>query len=885
MSSFNQTPTNASLWKSFYNSLKEEAVIPSTPAASIDNQNAIFHEMYVNLAEVQSQLLKSSKNPLRTVIYCDVLNVPDGMKWTVNGNTLMIVARQIYWGKSSAINLDFRNNNAGALVVYADKHNGSGKYIIVSDPTNTTEIVNTDDYNSEGYLIKLKDKNVQKIEMKYDQGINDLVQDHFKVYLNESFLYGSVLFNLNENVALDIHSWVTKWARESLGLSGLFYRSAASSTILQSRINAKSKGARFVPRLSKTIYEQLSTVFVAAAQQYEDSYQKFIVGGKLTSQNLELAKTLKDNKQYESDYSKNLLSQALVNFQRARRTQLVAQYAFNAEQLKADIIKNRFENEGVRKYVRDAILKAILGMVMSIATVVAAVASMAAGNVGGSTASAGAASAAAGAASDAADALQVATDIEVDALVESVNAASAAAQAAEDGRSVMRSAAAFRDATAAARAAAEASQAAGAAAELAAATEATAKAAKAVLRLENLTKSLKNLKEIIEILQKSVLASFTIFNKASSLAKGGPDTSATDKEYSNLKELLSKNTNTTLSPSEAWDAFLIEFDLSMEFAINADDGKGIDFAADYKAQVHRLAIFGKSLAKAQEGVIQTSNKISAILLQRGLLHQQNKRLEQYVNNVSTSEAEFVDMQQIFYGRLLDMKGNLFSALQNYKDTYYYWALKESVIQPSILSSVKDIGTGIEDIAKIKIDQESAFKSFSPAPGPFQRKEIKITDQETLASLKNNHSVTIPVGVESNVFKNLERVRFDNIQVWLDGASHENDVITIDIVCSGVFVDTYKGKHMSFISEPLEEKFQYRTFKESEKREDPDFWLNNNTVKAFSEHDARITDEMKFAYAMPTPFTEWTIDVDPKKNDGVSLENLNAIIIIVEGSAI
>ena len=96
---------------------------------------------------------------------------------------------------------------------------------------------------------------------------------HYKAVLNNSFIFGSLLYDQQQNLALSIFLWVKGWAAQGDQFEELFYRSSSLATLLSSQVNAEANGAVFVPYLTATVYTSLANAFAADAAKYPFGYK------------------------------------------------------------------------------------------------------------------------------------------------------------------------------------------------------------------------------------------------------------------------------------------------------------------------------------------------------------------------------------------------------------------------------------------------------------------------------------------------------------------------------------------------------------------------------------------------------------------------------------
>ncbi|MCD1257243.1 hypothetical protein B5M42_000140 [Paenibacillus athensensis] len=389
----------------------------------------------------------------------------------------------------------------------------------------------------------------------------------------------------------------------------------------------------------------------------------------------------------------------------------------------------------------------------------------------------------------------------------------------------------------------------------AAAAEAAAAAATAAKNAVELGDAMKNLSKIIEALAKVYDMAIKIQQAATSLAQGQ---SMADK----LAQMSLDGDQGELSGTVFWDQYQLQADANMKPAIDNNIGG----ASDYQLQMDILALYGKDLTTKQVALIQMSEQLVRLKLQQQVDDARQARLEDYVKQLKAGQAPTTEMMQQFYLRYLMQKMSLFVALENYMHAYKYWALQDSTCSCSITEKIEALTSGL---AQIQNDYNRALEHFNPHPQAFQNMPYAITAAGKLEAFKQNGSVSFTIGALDSVFADFNRVRVDLVRVRLAGARCASPIY-VELRTTGVYTDRWQNKPTTpFVSQGLQLGFIY----------DP----ANGSVLL----DGRLADETKFAYFVPTPFTEWRVSLatDSQYNRQLDLSGLTGIELEFSGSLI
>lgn len=794
--------TNAPVqWVELYKRYQTEASLPDMDYRLINKQQAIFRGLVINLSAIIKTISQSSIIPNSIVIYADVVIVPD-IKWTMDSPSLIIYARRVEFSGSASM-LFNKERHQASFIIYSAEWMGELTLLADDDLTETTRLTADIIDKSPGVHIRFSEGKIKTLPIDYKQGIGQKADDNMEIYLTNLFITASLLYSDYPSIALIQLIWIKQWAFIPEGMEMLYYRSLTLSNQLQGEIEASMKSSRFIPYLSKVVYEKLADAFTKEIVEYENKYMHLLTLNTLTQENIEIVKTMINMSKSEKDYITSLLKQANDNYKSAQEAVTMARANFYKQEEIVKFLAIDFEKQGIPQYQRQQIVKAIVSLVTSVAQFGAAIASMAGGNPAGGGAAANAA----------------------------VSTAESIAKAAETTKEV---------------------------------AETAKQAADTMKRLKELVKLLKDIYEFAD----------QIFIFIKNIQKAIKERNVIDK----MKTLTDAS---SLNVIDTWDAYILQVDNMMADPIS----KGIGYAAKYKEALDILAIYGKSMCKAELAVIKTCQEMATITFQLEYARQKEKELEKLVSNLHAGQKIPLKIMQQLCQKYLDSKSLLFNALKSYQSSYFYWSFRESDIKPHISSKINPLTADLHEMTQIAMDTQHAMEEFAPHPPQLLKNGIyEITDPAIIESLRKEGKAVWNIPLDAEELNGLERVRLETIRIWLEGVefTSKSKTVLIHLENTGNYADRFKGKQYQFTSRPLKRGFEYEVVTK-EKGSAHQF---DNGTYGLVKLDGKVDKEVAYAYFQPTPFSEWSISLIKSNDDStIDLSGVSKITFWFEGTAI
>ncbi len=784
-------------YATLYSSLESRGEIPYASSEALTPARGLFQGMYLDLGQIQAKVVAAAEPPPLVMVYADVLNVPAATVWAVTDPALFIAARRVQVGAAAKVELDHGAKPGGNLVVFSDEVEGEIEVSAAFPEREPASFTIAKAPPQGGVQIGFDAEGASEKQRSWAQGMAIPPEETFERALITEFIFASLLYDEEPEIAVAQLAWIKNWAAEAPQLLGLFYRSGALLSLLTSQLNAAANGAAFVPFLTGALYTKLAQDFVAEAQQYESEYRQLATQETVDDGFIKQAKVLLANQVSQSQYTKQLLAQALNNFENATAAVLAAETKFGEAKLEAELAETNFKLQGIPAWKEKKIIEGVINLGLAIISFGVSIAAMVEGGGEGAGASAEAA---------------------VDSVVQVEKAAEAGSKLAE--------------------------------------------------MAKNLEKSLESLKNTIELLEAVYKFALGIAAVAKEFANAG-------QTAEELKGMDLSSGGAALTSTYQWESYRNAADQSIAEPI----AQGIEYAATLKIGVDNVAIYGQAVAAAQLAAITASQNYAAVALQVALAAEEQKTLEKYVAELEAGEPPIALMMQRFYQRYIDAKSSLVAAVEDYRASYFYWALSQSHTKVSLIEGVTDLDAGLSTLTSITLDEVEALEHFSPPPQELTGVQLVIEDPTVLAELREKGAATFAVGFDS-AFDGLDRVRLTCVRAWIEGAKPASgSVVGLQLRTSGVYLDRYRKTQYQFMSRPVERGFIYEVSKHSQ----GSAWEFEDGSYGRVEVDGKVDEEVAYAYFRPTPFATWTIEA--KDASKVKFDAASRVAMVFIGSAI
>jgi hypothetical protein len=761
-------------WRQLYAALEQLGGIPAASATEITGTRALFRAPFLDLAEVRKRIDAAGVGePQQTVLYVDVLEIPGGFTWFSPDTTLSIYARRIEAAASARIRLDNRSGrNAANLLLFTNELPTPLTVVAVSADI-PVQITNPPPQG--GLNIRTTAGAPARIDLTKAQGVPLTPPPAFVDMLRNSFIFASLLYDMEPDIALAKLIWIKEWGAASPVLLDFFLRSCPLVALLRAQIDAAKNGAVFVPYLTRHVYTTLATAFVAEAKRYESNYRLLAAQSVVTQNFIQQARALRDNQLSQTQYVDALAAQARTNYDNAVAAAESARRTFDRAKSNAEMAEINFRYKGIPAWRIQQITDALIELASAAVTFGVGVGTMLVGNPAGGAAGVGSA-------------------------VQGANAVANAAGTAADVATMARLLADVME------------------------------------RLGEITEALQKIYEFARAVMIAVQNIGNAGSVADTINGMDIDTGGVD-----------------LTATYEWQIYQLRATAALEMPVSL----GVDYARDLQLAVDEVSIYGQALAAAQLAVITAGQEYAAIRLKQELAVEQHKRLQSLIDDLVEGQKPTDALMQEFYQRYIDAKSSLFSALQGYRASFFYWALRHSSVNPRIIDGVDTLDAGLKDLTAIALDEANALNNFSPPPQVMRQRLVTVTDPAVLNRLRTEGTTSFSVTLDDPAFVGLSRNRLTRVRVWLESARSiaANNVVQLAITTPGSYLDRFQGLNYQFVSSPLQRGFHYRV---SATRQRPEDWVFGNGTYGYVEIDGAVDQEVSFAYFVPTPLAEWRI---------------------------
>lgn len=825
------TATDTHDWKQLYHDTQTAASIPNPAAQNHNVYQWTVRDMYVDLAEVATQMQAEGK-PIHTVIIiADTLNIPDQFSMTLDAQNLIIIARQLVVGSAALITAEYTRQPTATMLLCAQLVYGTLTIRGQQDESTLTEYaVSAMPDDSIGWVFALRDGHFMQTPRSALGGSLNNTDSDLVQLLQSTFLYASVLYPDEPTIAANMLRWLIACTGDTDDLRELRLQSASLLIFVQTAAN----GIAFVPALNPRLYKDEADAFLNAAQAAEQQYERFSDKEQDFQLRVQAAQDMLAHCQDTLQYLESTMKQAATNLLNAQKARAEAVQAVSSQLDELKIVQIDYAG-AVKEWQREQTVKAALQITLAVFDFLIA--------IGGAIVSFGALS---GGAASSAEKVGSAAGNAADT-AETERAASEAVQNAENatdnvGTNVERAEAVISGTTSGA--------------------ESTSNAVETAKKAADSGAKLKNIMD-------AIVKQFTMIKSLNGLVNQIIDTEHKDK--SSEKPTTTGDKLTTLATakdgdqsfllqSAKWDEFQLEVDQLMGGIVTM----GVPKAADFQLQLKLVGVYSKALIDAQVAVLTRQQEYDTLSRQRRIAQNDIQRLSNQIKVLVSADQLSLAQQNRFFALMLASKISLFTRIVYHHAAFTYWAMRMPRVRSQLVQPVAVLR---QQFARLEQDYNEVLTSFSPPPQEFSKIEVAFTRPLLLETLVQGKPITVTIDPTEAAFSGFDRVRVNTVRVWLRGVRPADHYAYIRLTSSGSYADRFRGQVQSFITNPIERVFQYH--------------LGTGAVRV----DGQVADEQRYAYFEPSPFTSWTISLPAANNVGLDLSGLHAIVLEFSGSLI
>lgn len=331
--------------------------VPAPKSPRVDATTAVFHGVELNLGEVADQVSKLDSDVKYVYVYADTVTVSSPAVTLRELNGWQVIARRIVVTEGKFVQLAKSSRLTFYTDVAGDVDNLSSK---VKVPFRYPKGAGWADRD----VAAIRDHTVSVTAQNDDLKVTDIkgVSLPLQGYPVELSLSLSLLFQTaaqawttQRDEAVAVLRWIVALAAQSSHLRDIF----AQASRLVALHDSDRPNARFVPYLSKDVYEKQATGYLKSIEKYEENYLILLNDQSTKKQRVDAAKLLLANLKDTQTFHQQLLSQAQYNTDAAAKTLKQAEHNLKVQNDAVTESQKQFQ-KNIEKYKQQQIQEAVL---------------------------------------------------------------------------------------------------------------------------------------------------------------------------------------------------------------------------------------------------------------------------------------------------------------------------------------------------------------------------------------------------------------------------------------------------------------------------------------------------------------------------------------------
>ena len=290
---------------------------------------------------------------------------------------------------------------------------------------------------------------------------------------------------------------------------------------------------------------------------------------------------------------------------------------------------------------------------------------------------------------------------------------------------------------------------------------------------------------------------------------------------------------TALEARAAWDGLETETVNQLDVIINdaATVGDVKRATAAYKTSVQKIAIYGRLMADQQAQADAADRELGALVLQRCAQIDRQAKLEALQTDIIDSATLAKHIRSEIALRLDDAGRSFFEASYGFRRAQFY----ETYLYPKQFTpTVATRSTTMEEIYTAMTTDHGDAVEANDAKSVSLQRSLRFDAPEILAPLGKGETVLIAIDLDRAAFKGYSRLRVSEVQARLETEQPFNDLIGIELISSGMYVDHSGTQTMRLAGAGTRLPFEYRP--------------------------SSIEVEKTLTEVQPPPFTTWAVRV-------------------------
>ncbi|PHE31165.1 hypothetical protein [Bacillus toyonensis] len=344
-------------YKFLYEELLTNQQIPGTSYLNATRTKYEIRDLFVDLGEVYKSIEDSDLTPRMISIFADVVRIPDKFSCTLEDIQIVIRARRVEIESegTAEIVLDYQNEGSLAqLTIYAMELSGTLNAIPIYNQINVPP-----------YSIELSNKGIRLYDKEGTFTVEEITYvvptTQLPKLFTSVFQVACLFFESRPDIAANQLNWLKMFTAQYDGQNSL----CLQSTSLLAILTANCGDNTFVPLLDKELYRDEINAFLAAAQQFEEQYHRYLDKNLSIEDRKNAAFLMLRHEQDTLLFKETLITQARNNLKNSRDAIDTSLSQFERQQDVLIFSKIEFEY-GLKKYQYEQQMKLAFKMVSTV---------------------------------------------------------------------------------------------------------------------------------------------------------------------------------------------------------------------------------------------------------------------------------------------------------------------------------------------------------------------------------------------------------------------------------------------------------------------------------------------------------------------------------------
>lgn len=344
-------------YKVLYKELLSNQQIPGTSYLNATTTKYEIRDLFVDLGEVYKSIEDSEIAPSMISIFADVVRIPNNFSCTLQDVQIVIRTRHVEIESEGTAEIMFDYSEGGSfarLTIYAMELSGTLNAIPIYNQSNVPP-----------YSIELSNKGVRLYDKEGTFTVEEITSvvptTQLPKLFTSVFQVACLFFESRPDIAANQLNWLKIFTAQYDGQNSLCLQSTSLLTIL----TANRGDNTFIPLLDKELYRDEINAFLAAAQQFEEQYHRYLDKNLSIEVRKNAALLMLGHERDTLLFKETLINQARNNLKNSRDAIETSLRQFEKQQNVLTFSKIEFEF-GLKKYQYEQQMKLAFKMVSTV---------------------------------------------------------------------------------------------------------------------------------------------------------------------------------------------------------------------------------------------------------------------------------------------------------------------------------------------------------------------------------------------------------------------------------------------------------------------------------------------------------------------------------------